>query len=760
MIINAIRAENFMKFSSLKISGIPTKGIIGIEGPNESGKTTIGEVILFAFFGKTRTSLETSVSRLINWGADFLSVEVEFSIPDRGDYMIYREIDKYGTNFVKVIDLSTRSEVATGNVNVSEFLARSLKFDFFEFHQSFYHDQRQFGMSAEAQSNFMDRMTGIAQIQETVLALKKEIEQLEREFAHYQKDIQRNLQQMEKYERNAAKLPELRDLVQNRMSDVEQAREDHHARQEECEAYKRLAEEQQKLARRFDQLAEEPADSIQNSLEEIRCELNRLSEGAGAEQAFAQKEAADLQRQMERIAEIQEMLRSYNSLRAAFEDLSSDLRKRLDPESPSSLLGEESQILADVGRAERRGRRALLFCGLAILLALGSACGGVYLGNFEKLEINAILSAIRNPPVLWAALLLVFFLILSAVFLIQRIRNSRQAGRLQILADEQAVRIKAETEERKRVSALLEISGPGEVVRFIKGAEAVRDKRCVHLRREIVVDFQDLVELDGEGEYRKVFPILARTHREFRAQALRESQRLDRVVQEADGILKKARVDLEKVENEIRECEAQAAKKEALGKKNCDLESHSADIRAEIDLRRLSIELLEDSSASIRNKIGPSLSRFMRQMLPRLTSGRYRDIKVESDLSLQVFTSDKGDFMERSELSGGTQETLALALRLATSQAFIASRTRQSQFVFLDEPFKMMDEYRTKESLEILANLSCDIQQFFVIQPAFSAAQRQQFISLIRTDLDLNELVLDASRDGTSKLSTPSSQDP
>jgi DNA repair exonuclease SbcCD ATPase subunit len=159
-----------------------------------------------------------------------------------------------------------------------------------------------------------------------------------------------------------------------------------------------------------------------------------------------------------------------------------------------------------------------------------------------------------------------------------------------------------------------------------------------------------------------------------------------------------------------------------------------------MDLRRLSIELLDDAAATIRNKIGPALSRFLKEILPRLTSGRYREIKVGSDLSLQIFTGDKGDFLDRSELSGGTQEALALALRLAASQAFIDSRTRQPQFIFLDEPFKMMDDARALECLKALAGLSSDLQQVFVIQPSFSSEERKQFTNRIRTSLDLGDL--------------------
>jgi len=130
----------------------------------------------------------------------------------------------------------------------------------------------------------------------------------------------------------------------------------------------------------------------------------------------------------------------------------------------------------------------------------------------------------------------------------------------------------------------------------------------------------------------------------------------------------------------------------------------------------------------------------VKTILPRLTSGRYRDIKVGSDMSLQVFTGDKGDFLDRSELSGGTQEAIALALRLAASQAFIDARTRQAQFVFLDEPFKMMDESRAFECLQVLSDISGDIQQFFVIQPSFSDEERAEFDSSIRTEVAKTDL--------------------
>ena len=51
-----------------------------------------------------------------------------------------------------------------------------------------------------------------------------------------------------------------------------------------------------------------------------------------------------------------------------------------------------------------------------------------------------------------------------------------------------------------------------------------------------------------------------------------------------------------------------------------------------------------------------------------------------------------------------------LGLRLALSQAHVTSRARQQQFMFLDEPFKMMDSTRVVGALESLGKLSEELR--------------------------------------------------
>ena len=232
----------------------------------------------------------------------------------------------------------------------------------------------------------------------------------------------------------------------------------------------------------------------------------------------------------------------------------------------------------------------------------------------------------------------------------------------------------------------------------------------------------------------------------MRGQALKEVQRQESQAQELQQDLKKLRSESDRTENEIRDCETQSAKKESLLGKNEDLEKRSGAVFNEIECRRVAIELLRETASSVRNWIGPSVARFVRGVLPRLTRNRYRDIKLDqdNDAILKLYTSDKNDFMEASELSGGTLEALRLALRLAFSQTFISARTRQYQFVFLDEPFKMIDAERTYDILSVLRELSPDIQQFFVVQPNFTPEQRAFFDRTIATRTGEAELMFKA----------------
>ncbi len=746
MLIRSIRAENFMRFSRLQLENLPLQGVIGIEGPNESGKTTIGEALLFAFFGKTRKSLELAAARLIRWESDYLSVEVEFTVPGSGDFLIYREIDKYGTNFVKIIDSKTRRELAAGNINVTELLNKLLRYDFHDFHQSFYLDQYQEILGGDSQERFLDRMVGLAQIQEAANNLGKEIEQLEREYAHYQKDVQRNLQQIGKYEKSILKLGELKESIRRLALEMNSVEKKKAAADRDLETLKRIAEDHAKMAGALDEAANQPIAGLRDQLRSLVENYHFFDKAQGLERDFLERNRDAIQAQKGSLEAMEAMAEEFLNLRGHYQDLVEELAQRTAAGYAQSWVGEQKLLETELRQVRRSRKRAswLHRLGFVLAAALLGLWGLLFSGSpvaQKLLESIESMNLARNHALLGLSISGSVALLASLFFFF---RGRSLGGRARRVAEELGrleQRILAAEEERKQLSGALAVSEKGDIASFIKTAENVNDLvRQKHLQ-EFRQRFQKLYQPEGEKEYRKGLREMVRSERDLRAQALKEIQRQELLLQEIQGEIKRLRSDLDRSENEIRDCESQSSKKDVLLGKNEDLELRSREIFNDIECRRVAIDLLRETAASIRNWIGPALSRFVRGVLPRLTRNRYREVKLDQDFALKLFTSDKSDFLELAELSGGTLEALRLALRLAYSQTFISARTRQPQFIFLDEPFKMIDAERTYDILSALRDLSPDIQQFFVVQPNFTSEQRAFFDRTIATQPGSTELV-------------------
>ncbi len=82
MIIKSIQSNNFLKYENLKLENLPDQGLIAINGQNESGKTSIGETLCFALFGRTFTLDLSDPRKLIRWSASQCSVGLTFTVGD------------------------------------------------------------------------------------------------------------------------------------------------------------------------------------------------------------------------------------------------------------------------------------------------------------------------------------------------------------------------------------------------------------------------------------------------------------------------------------------------------------------------------------------------------------------------------------------------------------------------------------------------------------------------------------------------------
>ncbi len=166
MIILNIYARNFMKYEELRIRDIPRKGIVGIIGDNESGKSTILEVITCSIFGRTVKVSEDSIVRLIHWRGSEMEMRLGFELDDQ-QYRVWRRYDREGGKeaiLYRIVD--DREEILTEGLGpVDSHLRGLFPIEFEVYRQSFYLGQKELANLYEKRIpnslELMDQMTGL-----------------------------------------------------------------------------------------------------------------------------------------------------------------------------------------------------------------------------------------------------------------------------------------------------------------------------------------------------------------------------------------------------------------------------------------------------------------------------------------------------------------------------------------------------------------------------------------------------------------------
>ncbi len=125
-----------------------------------------------------------------------------------------------------------------------------------------------------------------------------------------------------------------------------------------------------------------------------------------------------------------------------------------------------------------------------------------------------------------------------------------------------------------------------------------------------------------------------------------------------------------------------------------------AKLRRKAEALRLAMDWLDratrQSLTSVASRLGESVGRY----LERITGGRYREVTVdEKDLSISVWSPEKGGRTGTESLSRGTVDQLYLAARLSLVD-IICGDLRPP--LLLDDPFVTFDGERMRRALELL----------------------------------------------------------
>lgn len=174
------------------------------------------------------------------------------------------------------------------------------------------------------------------------------------------------------------------------------------------------------------------------------------------------------------------------------------------------------------------------------------------------------------------------------------------------------------------------------------------------------------------------------------------------------------------------------------------LELEYAPLSKDLEQYELAIEMLEETVDDVRHRVAPMLAKFASGLLPRLTGGRYRRVKVGHDLELRVYSPDKSDFVALASLSVGAADQLLLCLRLAVSAALLRSRAvgEEKHFLFLDEPMASFDLERAGSFLDILSQLGFLFPQVLLVAHLHTPGLEGRFVQMIQTDLKRRSLTV------------------
>jgi exonuclease SbcC len=173
MIIDRIRAQNVLKYAELDIE-LAERGLIAISGQNESGKSSIGETLCFALFGRTFSIPPEEITKVVRWGENHCNVTLEFRVEDQA-YLLSRFLDRDGNHSAKLARAEDPEEpVARGLGPVSEALFAILGFEYAEFIESFYLAQREI-TTPHPHSQAVKIMAGVAPLERVTRTLQGEI---------------------------------------------------------------------------------------------------------------------------------------------------------------------------------------------------------------------------------------------------------------------------------------------------------------------------------------------------------------------------------------------------------------------------------------------------------------------------------------------------------------------------------------------------------------------------------------------------------
>lgn len=122
-----------------------------------------------------------------------------------------------------------------------------------------------------------------------------------------------------------------------------------------------------------------------------------------------------------------------------------------------------------------------------------------------------------------------------------------------------------------------------------------------------------------------------------------------------------------------------------------------------IDLAKKTIAQLAEE---FNSQLAPELNHMVSSLVHRITGGKYNELQVAKDMSINVLTPEQDNHVDLSLLSGGTIDQFYFACRVAIADLL----TGGGLPLFLDDSFVQYDDQRLRHMLKLLVELGSSRQ--------------------------------------------------
>ncbi len=746
----SLSAQNFKKLKLAKPLPL-SDGIILITGLNESGKSTVLDAILYALFGRMiRPSQKPSNEDIISYGSGEAQVRLEFEIGD-SRYRVVREVHKTranramlyevkpggGTKTVTTNDTSTTREIERllGGITYNEIVASSVvaQKDLERLIKQRLDDRRKVinvFLNLESFNKVQDqldgertRIEGTTRTPGQLTVERQRLETLHEQLKDYKEtgaqivSLDVKVERLKSEQQGLEKRFEETDMLYKTLSEYGESVMQRESLQREIEGKRLLANNlQQQIA---------SVDAQRSELAKAEEEVKKYGDLAEAEKAIA------------RASEILESVRGAELQKAQLEEREQRLQAQIAETSGKVTSIDESRVLS--AHAPRR-----IWTYLTATASLGA---------------GAILSFILN--------LIALTVVLGSLAVVSLLLLARQIASLSQQAD-----VSKSQQERLAGAQLVE-SWKSEVDQMKKEQDAAGEKikqgstqilqtlnsvpsYSSYLQgltdpKEVVEQAsslynQDRQSLSAVGERVNMLqkrlgeePLL----RQQLAQAQLEIAHVEKKLKEtrlptlpmgvefSAGLLDEASQmrdslteSVSRVKTQIEDSIARIIELKQFLEENKGLEEKVDEqkrkvllLEKDLAVVKYSVKGLEQTSESLRNRVKPQVERYMGLILPVITSGHYKAVQLEEDYTVKVFDPEAGEFRPKEAFSGGTEDQLLLAMRLAFALALIPqAKGRNPEFLFLDEPLGSSDKVRREGILALMhKELAENFKQIFLI---------------------------------------------